>query len=83
MTDYNKFDKRVQIIEGDVKAILKEMAENKAEAMENRRVDREILVELKTIVKEHLTKHSGIIGNLKYIGTAVIALIALIKGFLP
>jgi len=76
-------EKRAEIIENDIKTILKEMSENKAEAMENRRIDREILIELKTVVKEHLGKHSGLLGNLKYIGTAIIALIALIKGFLP
>lgn len=58
--------------------INKKMTEDKIEYMDHRRVDREILIRLNTIVEDHLKKHSGILGNLKWVVTSGIAIAALI-----
>ena len=76
MADYVKFDKRVERIEDVLDTINDKLDKNKTEAMENRRIDRELLIELKTVMTNHLKNHSGFIGNIKYVVTTGVALIA-------
>ena len=63
-------------IKSNLIEINKKMTDDKIEYMDDRRTDREILIRLNTIVEEHLNKHSGVLGNLKWIITSIIAITA-------